>query len=335
MALIQTRRDFVAGLGAAAGLAGIGIPLARADELLETTRLRLTQIPALCVVPQYMAEELLRAEGFGEISYVDTPVDAIDAAIGDGKADFGLAASFDHIQAIDAGASVAVLTGLHGGCFELFGGERVRNISDLKGRTVGIKGLGHPHAAFVSIMAAYVGLDPKKDLRWVTPSDPNVRPLDLFAEGKVDAFLGFPPEPQELRARKAGHVIVNTGLDQPWSQYYCCMLAGNREFIARHPVATKRVLRALLIAADLCAAEPLRAAQRIFTRGFTTEYGYAEETLRTVAYDKWREHDPEDTMRFYALRLHEAGLIKSSPNKIIADGTDWRFFNELKRELKT
>ena len=302
MALIQTRRDFVAGLGAAAGLAGIGIPLARADELLETTRLRLTQIPALCVVPQYMAEELLRAEGFGEISYVDTPVDAIDAAIGDGKADFGLAASFDHIQAIDAGASVAVLTGLHGGCFELFGGERVRNISDLKGRTVGVKGLGHPHAAF---------------------------------EGKVDAFLGFPPEPQELRARKAGHVIVNTGLDQPWSQYYCCMLAGNREFIARHPVATKRVLRALLIAADLCAAEPLRAAQRIFTRGFTTEYGYAEETLRTVAYDKWREHDPEDTMRFYALRLHEAGLIKSSPNKIIADGTDWRFVNELKRELKT
>jgi len=95
MALIQTRRDFVAGLGAVAGLAGIGIPLARADELLETTRLRLTQIPALCVVPQYMAEELLRAEGFGEISYVDTPVDAIDAAIGDGKADFGLAASFD------------------------------------------------------------------------------------------------------------------------------------------------------------------------------------------------------------------------------------------------
>ena len=63
MALIQTRRDFVAGLGAAAGLAGIGIPLARADELLETTRLRLTQIPALCVVPQYMAEELLRARG--------------------------------------------------------------------------------------------------------------------------------------------------------------------------------------------------------------------------------------------------------------------------------
>jgi NitT/TauT family transport system substrate-binding protein len=40
-------------------------------------------------------------------------------------------------------------------------------------------------------------------------------------------------------------------------------------------------------------------------------------------------------MRFWALRLHEVGLIKWSPQKIIADGTDWRFLNELKRELKT
>ena len=39
-------------------------------------------------------------------------------------------------------------------------------------------------------------------------------------------------------------------------------------------------------------------------------------------------------MRFYALRLHEAGMIKSSPNKLIAEGTDWRFLDELKRELK-
>ena len=49
----------------------------------------------------------------------------------------------------------------------------------------------------------------------------------------------------------------------------------------------------------------------------------------------WREYDAEDTLRFYALQLHEAGMIKSSPNKIIADGTDWRFLNELKRELKS
>ena len=49
---------------------------------------------------------------------------------------------------------------------------------------------------------------------------------------------------------------------------------------------------------------------------------------------EWREFDPEDSLRFYALRLHEVGMIKSSPNTILAEGTDWRFLNELKRELK-
>ena len=59
------------------------------------------------------------------------------------------------------------------------------------------------------------------------------------------------------------------------------------------------------------------------------------EALREIPYDKWREYDPEDSLRFYALRLHELGTIKASPQKIIANGTDWRFLNELKRELKT
>ena len=93
--------------------------------------------------------------------------------------------------------------------------------------------------------------------------------MELFAEGKVDAFLGFPPEPQELRARKIGRVILNTATDQPWSQYFCCMLVGNREFVRDHPVATKRVLRAILKATDICAAEPERAAQRLVDGGFT------------------------------------------------------------------
>ena len=147
-------------------------------------------------------------------------------------------------------------------------------------------------------------------------------------------FSRFPPEPQELRARKVGHVILNTTTDKPWSQYFCCMIAGNAEFVREHPVATKRVLRAMLKANDICAAEPERAAQQLVNRGFTEHYDYALETLTDIPYPEWREFDPEDSLRFFALRLHEAGMIKSSPNALIAEGTDWRFLNELKRELK-
>jgi NitT/TauT family transport system substrate-binding protein len=89
---------------------------------------------------------------------------------------------------------------------------------------------------FLAAIAANVGLDPVKDIRWIIP-DPSVKPIELFVDGKIDAFLGFPPEPQELRG--IGHVIVNRSVDRPWSQYFCCMLACNREFVRKHPVATE------------------------------------------------------------------------------------------------
>ena len=159
--------------------------------------------------------------------------------------------------------------------------------------------------------------------------------MELFAEGKIDAFLGFPPEPQELRAREIGRVILNTAMDRPWSQYFCCMLFGNRDFVRNYPVATKRVLRAILKATDFCAAEPERAAQQLVDGGFT-------ERLRLRAADADRDPvrpagastTPRTSMRFYALRLHEVGMINPARTQLIAEGTDWRFLNELKRELK-
>jgi len=216
---------------------------------------------------------------------------------------------------------------------ELFGHEGIRSIRDLKGRKVGVQALGSLPNVFVNAMAAYVGLNPSKDIEWVV--SPAIAPKQLFVERRIDAFLGTPPEPQELRARKIGHVIVNSAVDRPWSQLFCCMLAANRGFARKHPVATKRVLRAVLKATDFCASDPMAAARRIVDAGFTPSYDYTLQTLQELPYNKWREYDPEDTIRFYGLRLREAGMVKSTPAKIIAEATDWRFLNELKRELKS
>jgi NitT/TauT family transport system substrate-binding protein len=98
--------------------------------------------------------------------------------------------------------------------------------------------------------------------------------------------------------------------------------------------ATKRYLRAILKAADLCAAEPELTAQQLVATGFTGRYDYALQALTEVPYDRWREYDPEDGLRFYALRLRDVGMIDGNPNDLIAAGTDWRFLNEIKRELK-
>ena len=333
MSLTRTRRRFLATTGLAGAAALIRPPQVLAAEgSPETTSVRITKNPGICYAPQYVAEELLRDEGFTDIRYVETSTSEIGAAIAQGKVDFGMNYALQIVRDIDAGAPVTVIGGVMVGCTELFARQGINSVADLKGKRVGAQAAGSLPNILVVLMAAQVGLDPDKDIDWVT--DPSVKPKELFVDGKIDAFLGFPPEPQELRARGIGHVIVAMAIDRPWSQYYCCMLGGNPEYVRKYPVATKRALRAVLKGADLCATDPAAASRRIVDRDFTPRYDYAVQTLSENAYDKWREYDPEDTMRFYALRLHDTGLIKTIPTKIIAENTDWRFFDELKRELK-
>jgi NitT/TauT family transport system substrate-binding protein len=332
--LTHSRRRFLATLTAAGAAGLIGPPRLKAqDQRLETTTVRIGKIAGICISPQYFAEELLRAEGFTDVQYVTTEPGTVSAlALARGEIDFTANFSPPLIIAIDAGEPITIVAGQHVGCFELFAREGIRSIPDLKGKTVGVQALGSSQYTFMSGMASYVGLVPASDIRWVTSSSP--KPMELFAEGKIDAFLGLPPEPQELRARNIGRVIFNSAVDRPWSQYFCCMVAGHRDYVRKYPVATKRVLRAIIKAANLCASQPELVAQRIVDAGFAPSYDYALQTLKEISYARWREYDAEDTIRFYSLRLRESGFIKANPNKILADGTDWRFFNELKRELK-
>ena len=333
MTTAQTRRQFLAGVSMAGAAGLLRVSAKAGEERLETTSVRFMRTPSICHAPEFVVEDLLRAEGFTDIRYVEAPSNAeINEAVASGRVDFNIHFAPQWVIVIDGGGPVTVLSGVHVGCFELFGKEGIRGIADLKGKTVGVAALGSSDHLFVSVMAAHIGLDPANDIRWVTSQSPT--PAELFAEGKIDACLGLPPVPQELRARNIGHVVVNSAMDRPWSEYFCCMLAGHRDYVQQHPVATKRVLRAILKATDLCAGDPTAAARRLVEGGFTARYDYALQTMRDVPYDKWREYDAEDTVRYYALRLHDLGFVKSTPQKIIAEGTDWRFFDHLKRELK-
>jgi len=330
------RREFLHGLalaGTATLARGHSTPAA-AEPPPETSRIRLTQSIAICTAPQLVAAELLNGEGFTDVQHQNITPATTGALteVASGAADIGITFSGPTIIQIDGGDQITILAGVHPGCFELFGTQRVRSLKDLKGKKIAVIGLGSSPHVFLASMLAHVGLDPRKDVEWVTR--PRAESVELLREGKVDAYMGFPPEPQELRARKIGHVVVNSATDRPWSQYFCCLAVANRGFVRKYPMATKRALRAFMKATDVCAAEPDRVARILVEKKWAAREDYARQTLRDLPYGRWREFNPEDTVRFYSLRLHEAGMIKSSPQKIIAQGTDWRFLNELKKELK-
>jgi len=314
----------------AAGLLGLRHGSAAADLPPETRSVRFCHSPSICVVPQYIAGDLLRMEGFNDVQYLPLGTRAGPDALAEGQADITMWYATGFLPALDAAKPVVLLAGVHLGCWELFGHENVRGLRDLKGKTVVCeKFLGGDHI-LLSSMLAWAGLNPN-DVKWL--GRPGGSAMNAFIAGQADAFLAFPPEPQELRARKIGRVLLNTNTDRPWSQYYCCMVGANRDYVQRHPVATKQVLRAILKASDLCTASPAQAAGYLRDHGYEPRYDIGLEALKSIHFD-YRSADPEDTLRFHALRLRDVGMIKSTPQKLITQGTDWRFLNELKKELK-
>ena len=334
MRIEPNRRGFLAGLSASAAAGLLGTGTSHAGEL-ETTTVRVADFPGgICIAPQYIAEEFLRQEGFSEVLQFPTGNEVMSGPLMErNEVDFGLDLATGFTLAVDKRMPVTALAGVHAGCYVLFGREGINTILDLKGRRVGVgPTVGSDPQMYVSVMATYVGLDPVTDIEWVQS---DVSSVQLFEEGKVDALLSFPPEAQEVRRRKLGHVVINSMSDRPWSEYLCCILVGRPAFVQNYPVATKRVVRAILKAADVCVTDPQRAVRSAGQKYVTTaQAADALAAIREIKYRAWRDFDPEDTIRFFSLRLHEAGMIKSDPQTIIAEGTDWSFLSEVKRELK-
>jgi NitT/TauT family transport system substrate-binding protein len=334
-----TRRQMLRRLSAAAGagLLGFGARPALAEPGPETRSIRLLldpENPILCYAPQYLAEEFLHLEGFTDVRYngFGSATSDSEVLVHD-RADLSAGLGSDYIVAIDSGAPIVVLSGMHAGCVEVFASDRVRDLRDLAGKRVVINAVGGPEHIFLSTVATFVGLDPSQDIEWVLEPDYAAWP-ELLETGQVDVVNAFPPLNLELREKRIGNVVLNTTTDDPWRYFFCCMVAARREFVENYPVATKRALRALVKASQVCETDRERAARLLVERGATHRYEYALKTLEEVPYGAWRSFDPRHTLRFYALRLREAGLIEDTPSEILERGTDFRFIDELRREIK-
>jgi len=306
----------------------------------ETSRIRLGfYSESLCLAPQQMAEDFLRQEGFTDISYVGTgEYDSSLDNLAQGNVDLSQTFGPRTIEAIDGGSPLVMLGGVHVACYQLFAGSRVNSLRDFKGKTVAV-GLdpSEPQLRFLLMLFAYIGMNPNKDVTFQKMLG-RLAMEDLRMD-KIDGTMQLPPLAQEMKARNIGRVVLDSHHDKPWSDYFCCYATTNRGFLEKNPVATKRALRALYKATDLCARDPLGAARFMLglyaKRGDSLDLQYAEDGISAINFGSWRSFPPEDTIRFFTLRLRETGLVKKvSAETIIKSHTDWRFLDQLRQELK-
>jgi NitT/TauT family transport system substrate-binding protein len=307
------------------------------DAPPETTTIRLSKFTGLPrTAPFFLAEQFLPAEGFTDVRYIEVAGSGDQGLrqIAAGEIDIGVILAWPLPIDVDRGDPLVVLAGVHSSLFEIFANERVQSLRDLKGKKIGrSREASDPAHSFWAALLAYVGIDVETQVEFVELDEAG----DLITQaqaGKIDAWTVTGPVATVFRSAKIGHVIAEGLVDPPWSRYFMAMATGNRDFVEKHPAATKRALRAILKATDVCAREPERAARYLVDKGYTqVTYESTLDGIPGRAFAAWREFDPEDTMRFYALRLKEAGLVKSAPDELIARATDWRYLNEIKREL--
>jgi NitT/TauT family transport system substrate-binding protein len=302
----------------------------------ETTTLRLRVWKPACWAPVHVAEPLLREEGFTDIQYMMmAPGPKTVKKWQDDAVDMSpIFSAMEMYQVEKNKHPIVYLSGLHVGCYALVSSKKINSVLDLKGKNIwaGSVENGGPHIFFKSIVA-FVGLDPVKDFNytWVKKDEG----MKLFHDGKIDAFMSFPPGPQELMDKGVGKLLVDTNVDKPWSQYFCCMMAGRRDFVKKNPIATKRALRAILKANDIVANDPEHTLKVLMEKQIwkKKETKYILQAIKEIPYGKWRDYNPEETIRFYALRLRDVGLIKTPPEEFIEKYTDWSILESLKQEL--
>ena len=288
-------------------------------------------MPPECDPGIWLAQDYLRDEGFTDVHYVDTNF-TLTGWLKDGTADIAPAHPEFIVATIDAGLPLTVLTPLHSSCLEVWADRTIATVSDLRGRRISVR-VGNTSDQFFTYFAALLGYIGINEVHFIEAGiDSYGQMIAAFTEGRADAVLAGGAEGPRLRRLKApGIVILDTMTDKPWSQYECCHLVASRDWARQNPIATKRATRAVLKATDRAAKDHARAAHDSVASGYPKEESLVLAAMNMCKYN-WRDVEPEETVRFFALRLADAKVIKSTPQQLIAGGTDFAWMRQLRSQ---
>jgi NitT/TauT family transport system substrate-binding protein len=221
------------------------------------------------------------------------------------------------LKPIEQGLDVKFLAGIHRGCLRVqtATGSSIHSVEDLRGKRIGVPGMGTPPFIFASRVLGAHGIDPAKEVNWlVFPSGE----LGLaLQKGDVDAVADSEPIGTLLTADGKVRNVADQATEAPYSDEYCCAVLANGKFVAANPRAAAAATRALLRGAKWVEANPEAAARLSVEK----KYLASNPELNAVAISHLRYipsvSGAEAAVKSAAVAMKKAGML--SPTTDVDD----------------
>src|SRR5260221_581994 len=216
------------------------------------------------------------------------------------------------LKPVEQGLDVKFTGGIHRGCLRVHALKKanIRSIEELRGKRIGVPGMGTPPFIFANRVLGAHGIDPKKEITWlVFPAGELGLALD---KGDVDAVADSEPIGSLLMAGGKVMSVADQATDAPYKDEYCCAVLVNGKFLAKNPKAAAAATRALLKAAKWVETNPSAAARMSVEK----KYLASNPELNTVAISHLRYvpsvSGAEAAVKSAAIEMKKAGML--SPN---------------------
>ncbi|HSH96391.1 MAG TPA: ABC transporter substrate-binding protein [Roseimicrobium sp.] len=247
-------------LGALMILSGCGKQ--QEGPVAESNKIRVGYIGLTCEAPIFTAVEkgFFKEEGL-EVELVKCDWKNYKDVLALGGFDVTHHLVMYFLKPIEQGLDVKFTAGIHRGCLRVQTGvnSNIRSVKDLKGKRIGVPGMGTPPFIFANRVLGANGIDASKDITWlVFPAGELGLALD---KGEVDAIADSEPIGSMLVAQGKVRNVADQATDLPYSDEYCCAVIVNGKYLAKNPKASAAATRALLKAAKWVETNPAAAAK--------------------------------------------------------------------------
>lgn len=294
-------------------MALLGCGKSSQPQIVNSNKVRIGYVGITCEAPIFSAVEngFFKEEGL-EVEMVKCEWSNYKDVLALGGYDVTHHLIMYFLKPIEQGLDVKMTGGIHRGCLRVQASTKgnIRTVKDLKGKKIGVPGMGTPPFIFANRVLGANGIDPARDVNWlVFPAGELGLALD---RGEVDAVADSEPIGSMLIAQGKVRNIADQAMDPPYNTEYCCAVIVGGKFLKANPKTAAAATRALLKGAKWVETNPMAAAkisvERKYLASSVEQNAVAISHLRYVP----SVRGAEEAVKLASEEMKRAGMLSPS-----------------------